>query len=139
MEKEALYSLFRQKELRLTKARRGLIQLFSVSPAPLSAPQILRKLWRAGMQVDKTTVYRELERWEKLNLIEKYRLADSEISYELKRPHHHHLVCLNCEKVENVTFDEKKLRQEEARTRIEKKFVTLHHSLEFFGLCKTCN
>lgn len=139
MDEAQLYSHFRKKKLRMTSGRRGLIQVLSASPVPLSAPEILHRLRRVGVRVDKTTVYRELERWEKLGLIEKFRLADSEISYELKREHHHHLVCLNCEKVENVTLDEKKLKMEEARARDEKNFLTLNHSLEFFGLCRTCN
>lgn len=138
MDTVALYALFQEKKLRLTQARRGLIALLTTSPAPLPVAQILQRLKRAGVAVDKTTVYRELAAWGKLGLVEKFRLADSEVSYELRRKHHHHLVCLNCEKVENITLDEKKLKKEEARARAEKKFLTLRHSLEFFGLCKTC-
>lgn len=91
------------------------------------------------MIVNKTTVYRELEQMQKLGMVESVQLGDRKQYYELtSRAHHHHLVCLSCERVEEVDVDETVLLKEEGKISQEKKFDLLRHSLEFFGVCLRC-
>jgi Fe2+ or Zn2+ uptake regulation protein len=138
--KEEVYTLLKAQRVRLTKTRQALLELFFQHDTPLSARVILRELGVVYRAVNKTTVYRELERLHKLGIIGEVALGDRTQYFELlARGHHHHLVCLRCEKVEDVDMDESKLLVEEKKVSRERRFVISRHSLEFFGLCKQCN
>ncbi len=139
MKKEALLQILRTHRLRLTKTREGLLQLFLTLSTPLSVPRILDELACLGLSVNKTTVYRELERLEKVGIVRSLSLGDRKQYFELAtRDHHHHFVCVECDEVEDVLFDELDLSKQEACLAQKKGFSVFNHSLEFFGLCKMC-
>lgn len=107
---------------------------------PLSVPRILDELGCRGIVVNKTTVYRELEQLEKIGMVKSLLLQDRKQYFELAtRDHHHHFVCMECEKVEDILFDESDLLRQEALLTQRKGFSIFRHSLEFFGLCKLCS
>ena len=136
---EEIFSVLRSCALRLTKTRKALIELFSRHETPLSVPDIVRELKRVQLGVNKTTVYRELERLGKLHIVETVRLGDRKQYYELvSRGHHHHLVCLRCDRVADIDVDETGLLLEERKVSREKNFAIVRHSLEFFGVCTEC-
>ena len=90
------------------------------------------------MPVNKTTIYRELAFLKKQNIILELQFDDNTKRYEIMPAnHHHHIVCVRCEKVEDVVL-EKDLDAEEKVITQNKKFQILHHSLEFYGICKMC-
>lgn len=131
--------MLRARGLRLTRTREAFVGIFSASRAPLSVPEILRALGKIGVIVNKTTAYRELERLEKSGIVESVRLGDRKRYYELaSRDHHHHLVCVGCERVEDIDMDEQELVSQERKAGRERGFAILRHSLEFFGLCRDC-
>lgn len=132
--------LLHENHLRLTKTRKALMELFLCNKPPLSVPEILSLLKKMRLGVNKTTVYRELERLQRVEIIAAVRLGDRKQYYELAtRKHHHHLICVKCEHVEDVDVDEDELTHEAHRASREKHFSVLRHSLEFFGLCKMCS
>ncbi len=140
MEKlEDILNSLESQGYRLTKARRALLSVLFQSRVPLSVPEILRRMKEDGVMVNKTTVYRELENLARLGAVQTIQLSDRKQHYELaSREHHHHLVCIGCERVEEVDVEEKSILQEEESLRQKSGFAILRHSLEFFGLCKRC-
>lgn len=123
---------------RLTKVRRALIAILLKNHAPLSAKDIIAKLHARALSANKTTVYRQLATLEGYGLVRVVRLGDRSLRYELTHDnHHHHLVCLVCHKVEDISFEEDLARQE-AIIKKNKKFTVIRHSLEFFGRCVIC-
>jgi|SRR6185369_10185835 len=125
--------------LRLTKTRRTCVDVLSSAKTPLSAAQLSVELEKRGVIVNKTTIYRELERLERIGVVENVQLNDRKRHYELAfENHHHHLICMQCENVEDVDVSEQELREEEAKVGRLKKFTIVRHSLEFFGLCEHC-
>ncbi len=123
---------------RLTAVRHALIEILSHSHKPLAVQELLKALDKKRLSANKTTVYRQLAAMMRSNVIEEVRLTDRSVRYELaENKHHHHLVCLKCHKIEDVSFDEDFGRQEKI---IKKKtgFTITQHSLEFFGLCAEC-
>lgn len=136
---EEIFRVLRSYGLRLTTARRAFVMLLVASRTPLSVSEILAALHAEKSSVDKTTVYRELERMQKLGIVESVQLGGRKRYYELaSRAHHHHLVCVRCNQVEDVDMNEQVLLSQEQKARREKKFTVLRHSLEFFGLCGKC-
>ncbi|MBI2439590.1 MAG: transcriptional repressor [Candidatus Moranbacteria bacterium] len=138
-EKEALYQVLRMNGLRLTRTRRVFVELFTRNKKPISVLDILDEFRRTRQKVNKTTVYREIERWQTLHIVSEVLFGERVSRYELVlRGHHHHLVCVECEHVEEVEVNERDLHCQEKKMSQEKKFTFLRHSLEFFGLCAQC-
>ncbi len=99
---------------------------------PVDVSYLVKKL-----DVNKTTVYRQLEKYIAEGKIIEVELGDGKKRYELKSlDHHHHLICNNCGKLEDIEFDESQImKQVGSKT----KFKIEKHSLEFFGICAECN
>ncbi len=126
------------KGQRLTDIRRALIDILTSASKPLSVPEILAKLAKKKLPANKTTVYRQLATLQDHGLINEINVADRAKHYELTPDdHHHHLVCLRCKQVEDVSFEEDIARQERYISR-HHGFKVMRHDLEFFGLCAKC-
>ena len=124
---------------RITPIRTALIEILGKSRAPHSPQELLAALSRAGFKANKTTVYRQLEVLQRYALVHEVRLADRTARYELAgdNGHHHHLVCLHCGRIEDVSFPTDLQQQEQAIGK-RHKFKVLRHALEFFGICQAC-
>lgn len=126
---------------RITRTRSAVVDLLSSADHTLSVPELLRLLKRRGLAVNKTTVYREIDFLNELEVVRPVRLTDTRVSYELAhRDHHHHVVCTGCEQVAEVSDKE----LEEVVGKIERRikrggtFSRVKHHLEFTGICTKC-
>lgn len=136
---EEIIQIVREHNLRLTKTRLSLLQIFFQNEEPLNVSVLLSTLFRMKQDVNKTTVYRELERLEKRGIVRAVQLGNRKTYYELAfRPHHHHLVCLSCECVEDIDMNEEIFSREEETVKEKKGFVITKHALEFYGYCRMC-
>ena len=123
---------------KITKARKFILRIFSKRKKPINAINLLHLLHKKGLEVNKTTVYREINFLLEQGLIHEVYIDPKKVYYEstgLK--HHHHLVCNNCRKIEDVVL-EQDLSDTELRIEKQKGFKVENHSLEFFGLCFNC-
>ncbi|MFZ2804116.1 MAG: transcriptional repressor [Patescibacteria group bacterium] len=123
---------------RLTPSRQGIIELLSTAKQPLTPAETLESLAKKGIAADKVTVYREIAFLQGQGILVPIQLNDRSKRYELAElEHHHHLVCLNCDKVEDVDVADDFGAAEKA---IKKQtgFSVQRHSLEFFGTCANC-
>ncbi|OGG04019.1 hypothetical protein A2W14_00810 [Candidatus Gottesmanbacteria bacterium RBG_16_37_8] len=119
--------------IRLTQARKKIIEIILKTASPISAEEIIRLL-----PVNKTTVYRQLHALTYAGLINEVDLADRKKRYEMSDlTHHHHLVCLKCQKVEDINLDDHLFSQEK-KIEKDKQFKISKHNLEFFGYCLNC-
>jgi len=126
------------KDHRQTKIRNALLSIFATYQEPVSVAQILDFLKKENLSPNKTTIYRELEFLLDHEVVHEVRFGDRTVRYETTSlAHHHHLICIKCHKIEDISLliD---LKGEEARIETLKKFKVLHHSLEFFGVCQKC-
>lgn len=122
---------------RMTPSIRAILSVLHSAPGPIAVSEILRKLASRKVALDKVTVYRKLGLLLSLGVIQEVLLSGEKKYYELTGKHHHHLVCLACDRVTDWMPDEAVLRREERH--LEKSgFRVEYHSLELFGLCKQC-
>lgn len=133
-----VFEILRTQKMRLTQRRRAFVLVMLEAHTPISVSDILLRLAKKGSGADKTTVYRELERFQTLGIIQVVDLGDRKKYYEVVSKHHHHLVCVECDQIEAIDIDESKLFREEKKASQEKRFTILRHSLEFFGVCQNC-
>ncbi len=97
----------------------------------LSGPEIVDALAENDMPVNKTSVYRALERLLTKQQICRLSLGDQTVVYELRNHHHDHAVCQVCGKVfttECHTVHEPNIPG----------FRIDHHHATFFGTCSAC-
>lgn len=91
-------------------------------------------------EIGLATVYRNVQLFFEMDLLEKLNLDDGFIRYELalddENHRHHHLICNKCNKVIEV--------KEDLMDSIEKifdenyGFLVSNHQTKFFGLCEDC-
>ena len=131
-------ALLRKKNARITRARSAIVNTIFSEDKPISAPRILVKLQKESASVNKTTVYRELSFLVKSDILREVFLRPNIIHYESALlPHHHHLVCNNCGKIEGVdcVVDEAKLL---LKTK-PRGFKLENHKFEMYGACVNCH
>ncbi len=128
-----------EQGLRKTKTRLLLFEVLAESKQPLAIPDILEVFSKRGHEINKTTLYREVESLVSQEVLRSVQIATRKISYELaSHGHHHHFVCTSCDYVMDVVFPETAIEKTEQILAREGVIVE-RHSLEFFGLCKMCN
>lgn len=120
---------------KVTKAREATFKLL-ISPEPQSISAILTK---AKDTVDRVSVYRNIELFEKLGIVHriyigwkyKLELSDQFIA------HHHHLVCLGCGKIIDIE-DEKHIDEFIHEVSEQYGFKPRRHQFEVDGYCRDC-
>ncbi len=132
-----IISKLKSDGFRITPARIKIVDILTKASEPVSAIDLLEVFSNSEKSVNKTTVYRELDFLMEQKLIQSVEFGDGKKRYELNLSHHHHLICLNCKKVEDVDL-KLDLKNEEKRIEKETGFKIDSHSLEFFGFCKKC-
>lgn len=133
MKADTLIERLKNKKKRITPARIKILKILCSTPSPITAETLVKKV-----NVNKTTSYRELEFLLKNEIIQEVDFGDGTKRYELKElKHHHHLVCLRCKSVQDISFNEN-LEKEEIKIKKYQRFQVLRHDLEFFGYCHNC-
>lgn len=122
---------------RMTRLRNALIEILVDLGAPFSIDEMRGLLKKMRVPAHKVSVYRELVLFEEMGIIRSIHLQDHILRYELLVDHHHHVMCTSCKTIEEIQL-ECDLEKEELRIAKKIQFASLTHSLEFFGLCKSC-
>lgn len=87
--------------------------------------------------VGRASVFRTLDLFTQLSIIRPTYVNTGAPQYVLLPDgHHHHVVCLNCNRT--IEFDECGLGELEARLEDELGVQLTGHLLEFYGVCKDC-
>ena len=106
----------------------------------LSAEELYFIVKEKAPDIGIATVYRTLDIFYELQILEKISFSSGVSKYHLLQKEdeiiHHHLICTNCNKIEQVSnplFD--KLNK---YIKSEYGFKIQNNSLSFYGLCKEC-
>jgi Fur family ferric uptake transcriptional regulator len=122
--------------LRLTGQRRAILDLFLTSDRHLSQEDIYRAL--RGKGIGRATVFRTLKTLQDCGLAAPIAGRDGTPRFEInwERPHHDHLICVECGRIQEVRWPALEKIQEETCRRAG--FVPRWHRHEIFGLCRDC-
>lgn len=106
----------------------------------LTCEEIYDRLNKQNANVGIATVYRNMQLFEDLGIATRLQLEDGVSRYELNIDHgehqHHHLVCLKCYDVIEVTED--MLGDIESEIKEKYDFKISDHVLKFYGTCSKC-
>lgn len=93
----------REKGLRLTPQREMILSAISKGDGHFSAEALMAVVRKRYPYLNKSVVYRNLERLTELGLLNQADFGKGYLEYELHgHPHHHHLVCQKCGKTTEI-------------------------------------
>jgi Fur family transcriptional regulator, ferric uptake regulator len=130
--------ILRQNTYKVTPQRQAVIEVISGSHDHLTPQVIYQRVQKKYPAIGLVTIYRTLEILADLNLVCRVHGENNCRNYLMRGPrgHHHHLVCLSCGKVIDVTSCN--LDELERRLSRETGFKIDGHLLEFNGHCQAC-
>jgi Fur family transcriptional regulator, ferric uptake regulator len=120
--------------LRMTAARRQLIEILAESERPLSVEDLSQ---RSKGKFDLVTIYRNLEVFREVGIVEVILLENGKNLFVLtgEHDHSHHIVCRHCLKTERIEFC---MGGELERYASSRGYSNLSHTIEVFGECPEC-
>ncbi|MES2971347.1 MAG: Fur family transcriptional regulator [Patescibacteria group bacterium] len=134
VEFERFKTLLRKHSYLVTQPRMRLFGYLQNHPA-----YTLKELIHLTKKHDPVTVYRNIDLFEKLGIINRIRLGWNtkiELS-DIFQHHHHHMSCVSCGKI-FILKDNDIIEQEIAKISQRSKFKPMDHQLEIRGLCHNC-
>jgi len=134
-------SELKEKGYKLTNARIEVLKVLIKNEGKhLTSQEIYEMVHQNTPGIGMATVYRTLSLLEEMRLLYSSVFTDGKVRYELAKDDnhhkHHHLVCLNCNKI--IEVEEDLLEEIEKKIWEKKKFKIVDHSLKFYGYCKEC-
>jgi len=127
--------------IRYSRGRRAVIDALSVADGPRSAAELHRDLAEA---VPLSSLYRSLSVLTDADVVTMHHGSRGVTRYELSEwltGHHHHLVCLSCGTVDDITPPpdlEADLESVVISLTVAGRFSPKGHALEIEGFCSEC-
>jgi Fe2+ or Zn2+ uptake regulation protein len=137
---ERLLGQLQQAGLRRTRSRRAILKIFLEAVQPLAVPEIMAALPVGRTDLNKTSIYRELETLRTRGFVRELQFGDErQKRYELDLDgrHHHHVRCISCGRIQDVHIDEA-IRTLSRSVSRQSGFAVVEHEVEFLGLCPNC-
>ena len=133
----AIVEQLRKNGHRVTPQRVMILQVMREHGGHVSAEEIYQRLHGEHPYVNRSTVYRTLEMLSKEGIVTVTDLGKGRVHYELHSDEpHHHLVCQNCGKVEEL--DHTLLEPLQTALLRKYKFKANIEHFAIFGLCNKC-
>jgi Fur family ferric uptake transcriptional regulator len=82
-------------KLKLTSARKELLEIFYKSNRPVSFEDVKERI-----SMDKATFYRNVSKFEKEDILKSFESNDKKRYYEIRESPHAHFICLVCNTIE---------------------------------------
>lgn len=136
---EDIEKRLREKGYKITNQRKFILEVFlEFQDSLLSAQKIYEKVQKVYPGLNFSTVYRNLELLEEVDIIHKIHTGEDHSTYKLRelKKHHHHFICKDCGKTEVIEFCPLKQMEEQLKL---KQLIPLEHHFEIFGYCEKCS
>jgi Fur family ferric uptake transcriptional regulator len=131
----------READQRYTSGRRAIIGMLADAGHPVSIGDIAVRL----PDLPRSSAYRHLTDLEAAGIVRRVPASDEFTRFELAEDlteHHHHLVCVNCGKVIDVTLPadfERDATATISQLAAAEGFQPHSHRLDVLGLCSNCH
>ena len=123
--------------LRVTNQRALLLEIIRQGEGHLDAYELYRRAHERQPRLSLSTVYRALQKFKKLGLVEEVHFDEAHHHYEAKQSsEHYHLVCLGCGRV--IEFHYPLARQVKQNVPDAKDFDIVNTEVRVTGYCFRC-
>lgn len=92
-----LEKLTHEKNIKLTTARKAILEILVKSDKPLCYEDI-----KDNLSMDKATFYRNITKFEEQNIINSFESNDKKRYFEIAKTKHSHFICNVCSKIECI-------------------------------------
>ncbi len=128
---------FARAGIRVTLPRRAVARLVAARDGHFTAAQLMEDAAAAGEPIGRATVFRALDLFTSLGLVERVDLPDGAHAWvACEAIHHHHAICTGCGR--STDIDDGALGDVLAGLGRRAGFRVTAHRLEVFGLCAGC-
>ncbi len=128
----------KKNALKMTRQRKVVVESFLRSDGHLSTDELYQLVKKRDKNVGFTTVFRTLKALTDCGLARETDLMDGRTRFEhlYNRPHHHHIVCTQCNRT--IEFLSPELEQLQEQIGSKYRFKSMRHQLQIFGVCHDC-
>lgn len=116
-------NIIEEKNLKVTTARKELLEILSAQKKPISFEDIKDKI-----SMDKATFYRNVSKFESESILKSFESNDKKRYYELQESPHAHFICNKCNAIE--CLENAPLLKLEGYSIMD---------VIYKGMCKNCN
>ena len=121
----------------LTSQRRLLLKLIRQADGHVDAKELYRRASSKDESISPATIYRSLNLFKQLGLVDERRLGQMRCCYEIKQtPEHQHLVCRGCGKI--IEFESPLIRKLVNKVQRNHRFTVTKAELCLEGYCEQC-
>jgi Fur family ferric uptake transcriptional regulator len=134
-------TILKKNEMKKTLARTSILDILKKIKKPIDVGEIIKRLKSMKIQVDRVTVFRNINLLVKKELVDKVEFNEGKYRYEIASlPHHHHLICTDCGNINDIESESLHKEIDKISKIVNKNFnfIIEEHKVEFFGKCKTC-
>lgn len=140
METSDIKKIFEKNNQKYTKQREIIFKaLKESSPKHVTPEELFSIVREKNKQVGIATIYRTLNIFDELGIVNKQEFTDNAYTYELidsSNSHHDHIICTNCGKIiEDECISTNQLKKE-LKQRYD--FDLNYYSLRIYGTCSEC-
>jgi Fur family ferric uptake transcriptional regulator len=132
-------SILKKDKLKFTAPREAILSTLYNNPQHFTSEDlyILVKQIHPNLNIGIATIYRTLTLLENHSLVSSISLGIQGKKFELaNQPHHDHIICEICEKIEEFENEEiEKLQQNIAKVH---GFTLTTHLMQLYGVCSSC-
>jgi Fur family ferric uptake transcriptional regulator len=122
---------------RLTRPRRHVADLLDRRTGTFTAADLLSDADRRDLPIGRATIFRALELFTEMGLLERIDLPSGEHAYVACEPvHHHHVVCSSCGRQTEV--DDAGVQAIVSAMERRTGYRIDRHRLELYGTCPAC-
>ncbi len=133
---EVLIKELKSNKCKITPQRIAVYRTIKESKDHPNAESVFNKLYSTYPTMSLATVYKSLELFVKLGLIQVINIGENSFRYDGRTDDHQHIVCTKCSKIEDIDsniFENLSLQVEDiSNYEIEKQ------QLCFYGVCAKC-
>jgi len=137
VETQPLVTALDRAGYRLTEPRRAVADLITRRDGHFTAADLIDEARDRRLGIGRATIFRALELFTELNVLERLDLPTGEHAYVPCEPaHHHHVVCSRCGRTTEAEDHGLQAMVDEVARHTGYRIDD--HRLELYGLCPTC-
>ena len=137
-QKKIFAAYLKKKKLKITRQRQVILDNFLKTDGHLSTEELYNQVRQKDRSIGYATVSRTMKALTDSGLAREIDLGDSRSRFEplYKRPHHHHIICVECQ--QTIEFLSPELEQLQEQVVLRYRFRPVRHHFQVFGICEDC-
>ena len=135
LQSEVLVRRFKRHGYKMTPQRRAILEAIAVPASHLTAEQIHEIVCRRMPDTSLATVYNTLRELVSIGQVHELDLGHGVRRFEIAQGEHAHLVCLNCQRIQDIPADFSQLKSLFANNG---GFRPVRYDVTIYGYCDDC-